>query len=90
MIPARTLDALERYATWHVRPGDFLLAVLRNDLLAAVTRADAENLAALRDIVLHVYWELPGPCWGTRAKVLDWLAQRPARAALAQALQEAE
>lgn len=65
--------ALDEYARDHVRRGDFLWAVLSNDLSSAVARADLENLVTLPAIVSYVYNELPGPCWGSQEKYTAWV-----------------
>lgn len=64
--------ALQDYVEHGGPVGSFLTAVLQNDLLNAVNQADAEALAALKQIVAFVYWELPGPCWGSPQKVTAW------------------
>lgn len=73
VIPPLVLASLLRYMLDRVPPGDFLRAVLCNDLKNAVVRADAESLAALKPIVQFCYWELPGGVWGNREKVRAWL-----------------
>ena len=55
-----TLDALENFRDGNNFIGEFLSAVVRNDLRGAVIRADPENLAALRSLVLWVHNEIPG------------------------------
>lgn len=52
--------------------GDFLRAVLSNDLLEAVGRADYYNIRTLPAIAAYVYNELPSPCHGTPTKVREW------------------
>jgi len=52
--------------------GDFLTAVLENNLKEAVLRADRENLLEIHTIVMFCYNELPGPCWGSPEKVKEW------------------
>jgi hypothetical protein len=72
-IPPDTLEAIRRYARQHCPVGDFLTAVLSNDLMAAVGRADETNLAALPAICHYVHWEIPARCHGSRAAVEAWL-----------------
>ena len=62
-----------RYVEHGIPPGDFLTAVLANDLQEAVGRADVHNLRALPNIVALVYNDLPGGAWGGRQSVKDWL-----------------
>ena len=77
-IPPLVRNALDRWATEHKPAGDFVMSVLRNDLHQAVCRADERSLAALRDIVLYVYNELPSKCWGSDVAVNEWLEKRKA------------
>ena len=67
------LRALELYRDEHRPTGGFLRAVLENDLLEAVGRADPVSLAAIREIVLWAHWELPGGSHGSPAAVEAWL-----------------
>lgn len=76
MIPKYTQEALDRYVNQRIMPGSFLQSVLSNQLFDAVARADRENLAALKDICLYIYNELPGDCWGTRERMMDWLRKQ--------------
>jgi hypothetical protein len=71
-IPERTIKALKRWEQYGVEPGQFLTAVLCNDLVGAVNRADDDNAPVLRLIVLYVYNELPGNCWGSYQIMQDW------------------
>ena len=73
--PPLTIASLERYRDYGVPVGDFLQAVLRNDLLDALCRADSDNLAALRAIALWVHWELPSRAHGSAGAVEGWIAQ---------------
>ena len=75
MIPKVTKDSLDRYVNEGIMPGGFLRAVLTNDLASAVFKADSNNLAALKDIMLYIYNEVPSDAWGSTATVIDY-AQR--------------
>jgi hypothetical protein len=75
-IPVRTMEALNAYGDERYPIGGFLQAVLENRLAEAFARADAENLAALRDIVMYVRWVLPGECSGSPEAVAKWLGGR--------------
>lgn len=74
LVPAHTLAALDRYVRDHRPTGDFVAAVLANDLLEAVGRADWENEAALVAIVRYLQACAPILCWGSRAAVQAWIA----------------
>jgi hypothetical protein len=75
MIPQATKDSLDRYVNEGIMPGSFLRAVLTNDLASAVFKADSKNLAALKDIMLYIYNEVPANAWGSTSTVVDY-AQR--------------
>lgn len=75
-IPDRTLKTLEKYVKDGIPTGDFLFAVLTNNLTNAVLRADEGNLAAIREIMLYVYNEVPSEAWGTEEKVKAWLKKK--------------
>ena len=47
--------------------------MLKNNLSAAVSHGDRENIAALQVIVLYAYNEMPGDCWGSPERVAAWL-----------------
>ena len=53
--------------------GDFLSAVLSNDLREAVSRADSENRLALAHYVDFFYNNAPGACWGSAERMIEWL-----------------
>lgn len=54
-VPQHTRASFARLLVYGFRPGDFLSAVISNDLAAAVSRADEKNLPALGDITRMVY-----------------------------------
>lgn len=78
-IPQPTVKAINHFVMDHNHPGDFLYAVLTNDLRGTVTLADAENLVAIPAIVNYVHYHTPSQCWGTRAKVEQWLSITPSQ-----------
>jgi len=60
--------------------GGFLEAVLQNDLMEAVLRADDTNRECLPAILAFVYNNVPSPMWGSPKAVDDHLlACREAR-----------
>ena len=67
------IESLDRYVQHHCPTGDFLRAVLENDLLGACERADDINRYRLREIVRYCYNKLPAGCWGSKQRVKDWL-----------------
>lgn len=72
MIRSDIKEALDLWGDKGVLPGDFLQAILRNDLTEAQGRADEYNKLTLDNIVSHVYNELPSECWGSKDKVESW------------------
>jgi len=71
-IPKHMRYGMRLYVERGVRPGGFLTAVLKNDLVGAITRADEVNQAHIHDWVMFVLNELPIGCWGSEEKVELW------------------
>jgi len=65
LIPSNLVDALERYVKNRMPTGSFLRAVLENNLVEAVGRADSDNIRLLPEIVQYCYNNLPHNCWGS-------------------------
>ena len=78
LIPDSTMDSLKRYIEDGVPTGDFLRAVLSNDLFEACGRADDFNAAALWHIVAWIYNEAPRQCHGSPEAVDSWLERKQA------------
>lgn len=78
-VPEHTQQALGDYIERGIPVGGFLHSVLCNDLAGAVCKADASNLAALKNIVLWVYNYAPENCWGSEALYLRWIQEHPTR-----------
>ena len=66
-------DGYILYLLHGYQPGDFLTAVLRNDLREACGRADDMNARALMQHVRFLYNCAPASCWGSREQVRDWM-----------------
>lgn len=66
-------ESLIRYARDGVPTGDFLRAVLENDLMEAMGRGDSECLRDLPQIASFVYNNMPSACHGSPKKVEEWL-----------------
>ena len=73
-IPERMRGGIERYINHGVPPGDFLTAVICNDLRDACGRADDENRYLLWDYVLFFHNEAPSSCWGSPEKMRAWIS----------------
>ena len=73
MIPQGTMNSLIRYRDHGYPTGDFLRAVLSNDLMEAIGRADVNNRIALSEICVFVHNEMPSQCHGSRKKYMAWI-----------------
>ena len=71
-LPEHLQDDMEKYIEDGIRGGDFLTAVLSNDLKRAVWIADSENIKLLPDIITWLYNEVPQSCWGSKENVENW------------------
>ena len=65
-VPPIILNSIKRYVEHRCPVGDFLTAVLKNDLREALGRADMTNRLALFEIVAFLYNDCPYICWGAR------------------------
>ena len=72
-IPQRMMESMKAYVLERREPGHFLKAVISNDLVEAVGRADNESMASLRSIVRWFYNKAPANCWGSKERMTDWL-----------------
>lgn len=75
-VPERMMGGIENYVHLGLRPGDFLTAVISNDLASACGRADSENLANLPAFVAYFYNLTPHACWGSVNKMEDWIKMK--------------
>jgi hypothetical protein len=63
---------LKLYVERGILPGDFLTALLCNDLVEAFWRADDNNTAAMRDWAFFLRYEMPSGSWGSHDNVQAW------------------
>lgn len=73
-VPSGMIAALQRHVASGEPTGDFLTAVLENDLAEAVGRSDWINVQRLTAYVVWLYNEAPAACWGSKEKVAAWRA----------------
>ena len=73
MIPSHIRGAVERYVEEGIEPGGFLSAVIKNDLVNAIGRADSINKEHLEDIVRWFYNYAPADCWGSEENMREWI-----------------
>lgn len=74
-VPMHLREGLLRYLLHHIQPGHFLVAVLENDLLEAVNRADVESMRGLVPLVRFLYMHAPRNVWGSAERVTMWLGR---------------
>ena len=72
-IPDRMLGGLTRYVEHGIEPGDFLTAVISNDLVESVMLADDENLANIPAYAAWLYSQAPIGCWGSPENMQRWI-----------------
>jgi hypothetical protein len=71
-VPDYMHGGLARWVLWAIPPGDFLKAVLSNDLKGAAQRADENNQRCLFDWCVVLYNALPGNCHGSPLDIEAW------------------
>jgi len=69
-------EALGRYVRFRIPTGSFLHAVLSNDLMEAMAKADEDNKDDIHEICRYIHNNLPMLCYGSSKKVRKWLAGR--------------
>lgn len=72
-IPDHMVAGLWRYILHGVEPGHFLCAVLANDLMAALRRADDINKHSLPAYGAFLVNVAPAACFGSKERFEDWL-----------------
>ena len=72
MIPQHTRDALRRWVFTACPPGGFLTAMLSNDLMGAVGKADGENIKCIPQIAMFIYNRVPANCQGSVERMGKW------------------
>lgn len=78
VIPEATREAMVEYVENRREPGGFLSAVICNNLINAVGRADKHNLLVLKEIVQWFYNVAPSCCFGSPEKMSSWLKNEAA------------
>ncbi len=75
LLPAHLRGGMRRYIECGMLPGDFLRAVIQNDLAMAIMRADEISLAAMPAISRFLF-EMPDAAWGSSDKMFAWAKTR--------------
>lgn len=73
LIPDYMVGGLRRYIENGIKPGDFLAAVLSNDLKEAVIRADDTNIGILHNYIKFLYNYGPMECYGSEHAYSRWI-----------------
>jgi len=76
MIPELTKQCIDAYVKDGVPLGDFLTAVMANDLMEAFGRADENNRYHMFDIICYVYNRCPSLCHGSYEIVDEWIKRK--------------
>ena len=72
MLPMHMREGAQMYIERGICTGNFLLAVLKNDLVGAACQADDVNRECLLDWARWLWNEAPRVCWGTPQRVAEW------------------
>lgn len=72
-IPEGMREGMMRYVEDRKEPGGFLTAVISNNLIDAVCRADKANLPVIKECAQWFYNIAPSPCAGSPEKMRMWL-----------------
>ena len=72
-IPKRMMPGIKRYVENGIKPGDFLTAVIQNNLLMAYRCADSENIKNIPAYIAYFYNKCPMGCWGSPEKMKNWI-----------------
>lgn len=73
LIPSHMHGAVRRYVMHGIAPGQFLTAVLCNDLKEAFARADDDNTAAMLGWVRFMHNYMPANSQGSLDQFRAWL-----------------
>lgn len=73
-LPEQNRAGAKLWIEQGVLPGDFLRAVISNQLKESFMYADSENINRMFDVVSFWYNEAPSECWGSLDKVAKWFS----------------
>lgn len=74
LIPQHMVDGMVRYLVKGIPPGSFLTAVLCNDLMGAMRKADDVNIHALPSYARFLMNGAPIGAFGSEENVSDWIS----------------
>jgi len=73
-LPQHMHGAIMRWINNGTPPGDFLTALLSNDLRETFAKADDTNALCIKDCIIFFYNAAPSGCWGSPENVQSWAA----------------
>lgn len=76
LIPKHMGDGVKLYLEYGIHPGSFLTAVLENNLVESVARADNINRSQIAEWARFLYAEMPRESWGSKEKVDAYIKKR--------------
>jgi len=76
-IRQNIVEGINRHVLLHEPKGNFITAVLTNNLSEAFACADNENCKTMFQIASYCHNQIPGVCWGSPEKVKRWIEQGP-------------
>lgn len=71
-LPIFIKNSIDEWVEHRIKPGHFTIAVLENNLMETINRADDESMIHLRDIVRYLINNCPTECWGNSEIVNNW------------------
>jgi len=76
LLPAGLQEGAKLYIEHGIRPGGFLTACFKDELVEAFSLADSHNSRNMEDIVRWLYSCCPMPARGSKENVNRWIKQR--------------
>ena len=74
-VPPNLIGGIVRYVLYGTGVGDFLAAVISNDLGKAMSHADESSLYAIRAVYGVFYNRTPSGCFGSKEAMIEWMLQ---------------
>ena len=72
-VPSHMESALKKYVETGRLHGDFLRAVMENNLVEAYGSADLKNRDAMEEWTMCLFNDIPASCWGDEETVNAWI-----------------
>ena len=81
-IPAYMMPHVIDYIENGAPVGNFLTAIITNNLEGAVARADGQNISNIPAYVCFFYNYAPADCYGSSNKMAEWYKTREAKGSI--------